>query len=91
MCLTRDYTLIPQRNLIEDCALEHAVDFDKLNECATRDNGAFGVGLLRESVVRSAEVRCEPYIRHDLSPTPPIVRKSWNINGANLISFPPSR
>ncbi|KAL2177631.1 uncharacterized protein P884DRAFT_200060 [Thermothelomyces heterothallicus CBS 202.75] len=56
MCLTRDYTLIPQRNLIEDCALEHAVDFDKLNECATRDNGAFGVGLLRESVVRSAEV-----------------------------------
>lgn len=56
-CLTRDYPLIPQRSLIEDCALEHAVDFNKLNECATRDDGAFGVGLLRESVVRSAEVR----------------------------------
>ncbi|KAK4246535.1 hypothetical protein C7999DRAFT_33056 [Corynascus novoguineensis] len=64
-CLTQDYTLIPQRSLIEDCALEHAIDFNKLNECATKDNGAFGVGMLRESVQRSAAV-CTAYIH----PTP---------------------
>ncbi|KAI1823617.1 hypothetical protein F4861DRAFT_539830 [Xylaria intraflava] len=46
MCLTKDYPLIPQRELVEDCALEHAVDFEKLNECATRDDGAFGMGML---------------------------------------------
>ncbi|KAI1172811.1 hypothetical protein F4777DRAFT_488612 [Nemania sp. FL0916] len=57
MCLTKDYQAIPQRELVEDCALEHAVDFDKLNECATRDDGAFGMGMLRESVKRSASVR----------------------------------
>ncbi|KAJ2975297.1 hypothetical protein NUW58_g8399 [Xylaria curta] len=47
MCLTRDYEAIPQRELVEDCALEHAVDFVKLNECATRDDGAFGMAMLR--------------------------------------------
>lgn len=57
MCITRDYNDIPQRNLIEDCALEHAVDFDALNECVTRDDGAYGVGMLRDSVRRTAEVR----------------------------------
>ncbi|KAK4109537.1 hypothetical protein N656DRAFT_800770 [Canariomyces notabilis] len=56
MCLTRDYKHIPQRSLIEDCALEHAIDFDALNECATRDDGALGVGMLRASVKRTAEV-----------------------------------
>lgn len=56
MCLTKDYHLIPQRELVEDCALEHAVDFDKINECATRDDGAFGMSMLRESVKRSASV-----------------------------------
>lgn len=57
MCLTKDYPAIPQRELVEDCALEHAVDFEKLNECATRDDGAFGMSMLRESVKRSASVR----------------------------------
>ncbi|KAI2468948.1 hypothetical protein F4781DRAFT_431921 [Annulohypoxylon bovei var. microspora] len=42
MCLTKDYKMIPQRELVEDCALEHAIDFEKLNECATKDNGAYG-------------------------------------------------
>ncbi|KAH6632732.1 hypothetical protein F5144DRAFT_603451 [Chaetomium tenue] len=56
MCLTRDYKHIPQRSLIEDCALEHAIDFDKLNDCATKDDGAFGIGMLRESVERTAKV-----------------------------------
>ncbi|KAK3994911.1 hypothetical protein QBC44DRAFT_211880, partial [Cladorrhinum sp. PSN332] len=55
MCLTKDYRHIPQRELVEDCALEHAVDFDELNECATKDDGAFGMGMLRKSVKRTAE------------------------------------
>ncbi|KAL2264352.1 hypothetical protein VTK26DRAFT_5778 [Humicola hyalothermophila] len=54
MCLTRDYTHIPQRSLIEDCALEHAIDFDRLNECAAKDDGAYGMSRLRESVQRTA-------------------------------------
>lgn len=57
MCLTRDYTHIPQRSLIEDCALEHAIDFNKLNDCATKNDGAFGIGMLKESVERTAKVR----------------------------------
>ncbi|KAH9897310.1 hypothetical protein F4778DRAFT_255621 [Xylariomycetidae sp. FL2044] len=56
MCLAKDYKHIPQRDLVEDCALEHAIDFSKLNECATRDNGAFGTALLRNSVQRTAKV-----------------------------------
>ncbi|KAI8632116.1 hypothetical protein F5Y19DRAFT_473001 [Xylariaceae sp. FL1651] len=67
MCLTRDYMHIPQRELVEDCALEHAVDFDKLNECATRDDGAFGMGMLRDSVQRSASVRLAPIINRHLA------------------------
>ncbi|KAK1829208.1 hypothetical protein QBC39DRAFT_374031 [Podospora conica] len=50
MCMERDFRHIPQRSLVEDCALEHALDFDKLNECATKDDGGFGIGMLRESV-----------------------------------------
>ncbi|KAK7748873.1 hypothetical protein SLS53_000897 [Cytospora paraplurivora] len=57
MCLIKDYHDIPQRSLIEDCALEHAIDFDKLDGCASKDDGALGVGLLRDSVRRSSEVR----------------------------------
>ncbi|KAI0378774.1 hypothetical protein F5Y04DRAFT_139945 [Hypomontagnella monticulosa] len=56
MCLTRDYKLIPQRELVEDCALEHAIDFEKLNECAAKDDGAFGIAMLRGSVQRTADV-----------------------------------
>lgn len=59
MCLTKNYDEIPQRSLIEDCALEHAIDFDELNKCATQDDGALGIGLLRDSVKRSADV-CLP-------------------------------
>ncbi|KAI0200175.1 hypothetical protein F4808DRAFT_461044 [Astrocystis sublimbata] len=57
MCLTKDYKAIPQRELVEDCALEHALDFDALNECATSDNGAFGMAMLRDSVERSTSRR----------------------------------
>ncbi|KAI0404258.1 hypothetical protein F4802DRAFT_247853 [Xylaria palmicola] len=63
MCLTKDYSAIPQRALVEDCALEHAVDFEKLNECAIRDDGAFGMAMLRESVQRSASVCLDPTLQ----------------------------
>ncbi|PQK10954.1 hypothetical protein BB8028_0002g12720 [Beauveria bassiana] len=56
MCLTKDYQHIPERSLVEDCALEHAIDMKKLNECATRDDGAHGIDLLRASAQHSDDV-----------------------------------
>jgi hypothetical protein len=56
MCLTRDYDEIPEEELVQDCALEHGIDFDKLNACSSSDDG-FGIGMLRKSVTRSKEVR----------------------------------
>jgi hypothetical protein len=56
MCLTRDYEDIPKEELVQDCALEHGIDFDKLNACSSSDDG-FGIGMLRNSVTRSKEVR----------------------------------
>lgn len=56
MCLTKDYRHIPERTLIEDCALEHALDFNALNECATRDDGGHGMSMLRNSVQRTIDV-----------------------------------
>ncbi|KAF2838775.1 hypothetical protein M501DRAFT_1011531 [Patellaria atrata CBS 101060] len=53
-CLTRKYKLIPDRDLVHDCALEHGISFDKLNDCASKDDGSFGIDLLRKSVERSA-------------------------------------
>lgn len=55
MCLTRDYPHIPEKGLTEDCALEHGIDFEKLNECASSDD-AIGLGMLRDSVKRTSEV-----------------------------------
>lgn len=55
MCITRDYKAIPERSLIEDCALEHAIDAKALNDCAVKDDGGFGIGLLRDSVRRSSD------------------------------------
>jgi len=54
MCLTRDYEEIPQKSLVEDCSLEHGIDFSKLNECASSDDG-LGMGMLRDSVLRSTD------------------------------------
>ncbi|KAI9799808.1 MAG: hypothetical protein M1825_004368 [Sarcosagium campestre] len=53
MCLTRDYGDIPDKDLVQDCALEHSIDFDKLNACVSSDDG-YALGLLRKSVERSA-------------------------------------
>ncbi|KAF1990886.1 hypothetical protein K402DRAFT_389788 [Aulographum hederae CBS 113979] len=54
MCLFKSYSNIPKQELVEDCALEHGVDFSKVNECMSKDDGAFGMGMLRSSVERSA-------------------------------------
>ena len=56
-CLTQDYPSIPDSELVEECALEYGIDKGKINDCASRDTGAFGLSLLRDSVQRSADVR----------------------------------
>jgi hypothetical protein len=56
MCLSRDYSEIPERSLVEDCALESAIDFQQLNDCAVREDGAYGLSLLRDSIKRTADV-----------------------------------
>ncbi|KAF2750331.1 hypothetical protein M011DRAFT_238189 [Sporormia fimetaria CBS 119925] len=56
MCLSRNYQQIPKKELAEDCALEHGISFDRLNNCMSRDDGAFGMDLLRNSVKRSADL-----------------------------------
>lgn len=55
-CLINDYQEIPKRQLIEDCALEHGLDFGVLNDCMSKDSGAYGMGLLRDSVKHSHDV-----------------------------------
>lgn len=45
------YQKIPERSLIESCALEHGVDFEKLNACVSEEGK--GLDLLRKSVERS--------------------------------------
>ena len=52
-CMTSDYKDIPERSLVEDCALDSGVDFQKLNACIS-DEGE-GMDLLRASVERSHE------------------------------------
>lgn len=54
MCLTREYQKIPERQLVEDCALEHGIDFEELNKCTVDDDGALAVDMLRSSFNRSS-------------------------------------
>lgn len=53
-CMISSYQHIPERDLVEDCALEHGVDFQKLNRCIS-DEGE-GIDLLRASVERSQDL-----------------------------------
>ncbi|KAL1886660.1 hypothetical protein Plec18167_000593 [Paecilomyces lecythidis] len=66
-CLIGSYEEIPKRDLVEDCALEHGIDFDALNHCASQqddqdpsdefgDAPFSGIALLRESAQRSAQL-----------------------------------
>lgn len=52
-CLASDYHNIPDRDLVESCAMEHGIDFQKLNHCIS-DEGE-GIELLRASILRSQE------------------------------------
>ncbi|KXT13315.1 hypothetical protein AC579_7225 [Pseudocercospora musae] len=71
MCLTREYQRIPERALIEDCALEHGLDMDKIQECTVNEDGALSVDLLKASfnrtrtagVTKSCTVRLNNEIR----------------------------
>lgn len=51
--MSESYEDIPSRSLVEDCAMEHGIDFDELNDCATKDNGAYAMDMLRKSVEHS--------------------------------------
>jgi hypothetical protein len=53
-CMTSDYREIPQRDLIEECAMEYGINFDTLNSCIS-DEGE-GIDLLRASVERSRKL-----------------------------------
>ena len=55
MCLTREYEDIPKRALVEDCALEHGVSMQTINDCATLEDGSLAVEMLQESFNRSSE------------------------------------
>lgn len=53
-CLINDYKKIPERSLIESCALEHGLSFEKINSCISDDNGK-ALDLLRNSIQRSED------------------------------------
>jgi hypothetical protein len=56
LCLSRSYQDIPARELIYGCALEHGMDFDALNDCASEDDGGHGMDLLQSSVEHSSDL-----------------------------------
>lgn len=53
MCLTGDYENIPDKSLVQNCALEHGVSFEDLNACVSDEHAGKGMDLLRSSVERS--------------------------------------
>ncbi|PYH86037.1 hypothetical protein BO82DRAFT_389170 [Aspergillus uvarum CBS 121591] len=65
-CLVGSYSKIPERHHVEQCALEHGIDFSALNACASQeiddpDYGGdsaplSGMALLRESAIHSAKL-----------------------------------
>lgn len=63
-CLINDFQYIPDREFVYECAMEHGIDFDALNKCASQQDDnpkrggqdeplLSGVALLRESALRS--------------------------------------
>lgn len=52
-CLTTNYSLIPDQDLVRSCSFEHGISFDRVNKCLS-DEG-HGSELLRESFIRSQE------------------------------------
>lgn len=53
-CMISSWKQIPDRELTEQCALEHGMDFDKINGCLS-DEGD-GLKLLRSSIQHSADL-----------------------------------
>ena len=53
-CLIGDYKKIPDRDFVEQCALEHGLDFGKISECVSKDIED-GAKMLRASVQRTAD------------------------------------
>ncbi|KAI7016287.1 hypothetical protein KC355_g4048 [Hortaea werneckii] len=54
MCMARDFEDIPEKQLVQDCALEHGISMEKLNDCTVNEDGALSVDMLKESFNRSA-------------------------------------
>jgi hypothetical protein len=52
-CMIDDYHDIPERDLVESCAMEHGLDFKKINSCISEEGHA--QDMLRDSVERSAK------------------------------------
>ena len=55
MCMTRQYEDIAKKELVEDCALEHGISMEELNDCTSKDDGSFGIEMLKESFNRTSE------------------------------------
>jgi hypothetical protein len=53
-CMISDYPNIPDRTLVENCALEHSLSFEEINDCISNED-VHGINLLRESVEWSRE------------------------------------
>ena len=56
-CLIISYKRIPDRELVENCALEHGIEFKDINACVSEEGK--GLDLLKDSVERSAEAGVE--------------------------------
>jgi len=52
-CMTSSYSQIPNKDLIQNCALEHGIDFERVNKCISEEG--HGSELLRKSMLRSQE------------------------------------
>lgn len=65
-CLIASYERIPDRALVEECAFEHGIDFDALNDCASQQEDDLdhvygkrplsGLALLRRSALHNEEL-----------------------------------
>lgn len=52
-CMTSSYSQVPDRELVEQCAMEHGIDFESIKACLGDDDQ--GIKLLRSSVQRSID------------------------------------
>lgn len=66
-CLVNEFERIPERDFVHQCAMEHGIDFDALNRCASQQNDdpddgphgkppLSGLALLREDAIRGRKL-----------------------------------